>query len=125
MRGSRVLKEAGIVFFFFLLSLVATRPLLFHMATATFAGYDPLTHLWTVHWLATHFFDPNQIFEGNLYYPQRHAVLFTEIDLGTVVLVVPFRMFSSDPVRLFNLGVILALGFGGWSFHALVRFLTG
>jgi hypothetical protein len=121
---SRLALEAGIVLFFLALSLVATRPLVFHMGSATFAGYDPLTHLWTVHWLTTHFFNPAQVFEGNLYYPHRHAVLFTEIDLGSVVLLLPFHVLVNDPVRLVNLACILALTFGAWSFHILVRFLT-
>jgi hypothetical protein len=121
----KVVRELGIVLLFVALSAVAMRPLLCHLHSATFAGYDPQTHLWTLHWLVTHFLEPARIFEGNLYYPYRHAVLFTETDLGTAVLLVPFSPLVKDPVALFNLGILLALAFAGWAFHALVRFLTG
>lgn len=117
--------EVAIAAFFLALAAVATRPLVLHADSTTIAGYDPLTHLWTIHWLVEHFFDRAQIFQGNTYHPEPHAVLYTEIDLGTVVLLLPFRHFLRDPVPLFNAGTLLALAFGAWSFHLLVRSLTG
>ena len=84
-----------------------------------------LVDLWTVHWLAAHFFDPAQVFQGNIFFPARHAVLHSDLSLGTVVLLLPFRPFVKDPVPLTNLAAIAALAFGGWAFHALGRALTG
>jgi len=120
-----VLREAAIALLFLAFASFATRPLVLHPVSLTFAGYDTETHTWTLHWLVTHFFDPGKIFEGNLYYPHRHAVLFTEIDLGTAVLLLPFRLVSEDPVFLYNLGSVLALAFAGWSTAFLVRHLSG
>jgi hypothetical protein len=117
---------SAVAFLFFLAyAIVVTRPLAFRAATHTLIGPDPLSHLWMVSWLTGHAFDPGQIFQGNIFHPARHAVLFTDLSMGTAVLVLPLRLFTSEPLILFNVATILAFAFGGWAFHALVHGLTG
>ena len=120
-----LLAEAGAILYFFALAVVATRPLARHLTDRIIRGIDPLSHLWTIHWLASHVLDPAQFFHGNTFHPSPYAVLYSDISLGTVVLVAPFRAFVADAVPLFNLAVLLCLTFSGWAFHALVRDLTG
>jgi len=111
--------------FFVLLALVATRPLTAHLATHIHVGPDPASHAWMLHWLSGHFFSPGDIFGGNMLYPAEHAVLFTDLSMGTVVLVLPLRLFVEDPVLLYNIALILTLAFAGWTFHLLGFDLTG
>lgn len=118
-------REAALALFFLVLAAIATRPLILDLGGQTLGGPDPLIDLWTVHWLTSHAFEPSQIFEGNIFRPFPHAVLHSDLSLGTAVLLLPLRPFVHDPVPLYNLGVLLALGFGGWAFCALVRSLTG
>jgi len=118
-------REALAVLFFLALAIAATRPLAALFRTHVLGHLDVLVDLWTVHWLATHFFDPAQIFHGNIFHPARHAVLHSDLSLGTVVLLLPFLPFVRDPVPLVNLAALLALTFGGWAFHALGRAVTG
>jgi hypothetical protein len=118
-------REALAVLFFLALAVTATRPLAALLRTHVLGHLDVLVDLWTVHWLATHFFDPSQIFQGNTFYPARHAVLHSDLSLGTVVLLLPFRPFVRDPVTLVDLAAIVALAFGGWAFHLLGRAVTG
>jgi hypothetical protein len=126
LRDKRALgHEALAALFFLVLAIAATRPLTALLRTHVLGHLDVLVDLWTVHWLATHFFDPGQIFQGNIFYPARHAVLHSDLSLGTVVLLLPFRAVVRDPVLLVNLGALLALAFGGWAFHALGYALTG
>jgi len=105
--------------------VVVTRPLAFRATTHTLVGPDPLIHLWTVNWLTAHALHPQELFQGNIYHPAAHAVLFSDLSLGTAVLVLPFRLLTSEPLVLFNLATLLALAFGGWAFHALAYGLTG
>jgi hypothetical protein len=121
----RVLIEGAVFVGFLLWAAVATRPLAAHLATGTLAGPDPLVHLWMVHWLTGHAFDPAHLFGGNIFHPTTHPALLTDLSLGTVVLVLPLRLVTSDPVLLFNLATLLAYAFGAWAFHALVFALTG
>ena len=126
MRDKHALgREALVALFFLALAITATRPLAALGRTHVLGQLDVLVDLWTVHWLATHFFDPGQIFQGNIFHPARHAVLHSDLSLGTVVLLLPFRPFVRDPVALVNLAAIVALAFGGWAFHALAHAVTG
>jgi hypothetical protein len=118
-------REALAALFFLALAITATRPLAALWRTHVLGHLDVLVDLWTVHWLATHFFDPSQIFQGNIFHPARHAVLHSDLSLGTVVLLLPFRPFVRDPVALVDLAAIVALAFGGWAFHALAHAVTG
>jgi hypothetical protein len=118
-------REALAALFFLALAIAATRPLTALFRTHVLGHLDVLVDLWTVHWLVTHFFDPSQIFQGNIFNPARHAVLHSDLSLGTVVLLLPFRPFIPDPVPLINLAALLALAFGGWAFHALGHAVTG
>jgi hypothetical protein len=121
----RVLTEAAVFLGFLAWAAVATRPLAAHLATGTLVGPDPLAHLWIVHWLSGHALDPAHLFGGNVFHPAAHAALLTDLSLGTVVLVLPLRLFTSDPVVLFNAATLLAYAFGAWAFQALVFDLTG
>jgi len=113
------------VLFFVALALLATRPLVRDLGGQTLAGPDPLIDLWTVHWLSSHALQPAQFFEGNIFHPQRHAALHSDLSMGSVALVLPLRPFVRDAVPLYNLALLLTLAFGGWAFCALVRGLGG
>jgi hypothetical protein len=122
---SRLVADAAAAAFFLALAVFATRPLAFDLGGATLAGPDPLIDLWTVQWLTGHALDPAKLFHGNIFAPFAWAVLHSDLSLGTAVLLLPLRPFVTDPVPLYNLGVLLALAFAGFAFHLLVRDLTG
>src|SRR5262249_58062898 len=84
-----------------------------------------LIDMWTIYWLARHLLSPAQLFEGNIFHPSTHAVLHSDLSMGTVVLVAPLRLFVHDPVPFYNLAVLASLAFAGWTFHLLARHLTG
>jgi len=111
--------------FFLALSAWAIRPLPADINGQTLSGPDPTIDLWTVNWLSAHLLRPSELWGGNIFHPAPHAVLYSDLSLGTAVWLVPLRPFVHDPVPLYNLGLILALTMTGWSFHALVRELTG
>ena len=123
-RSLGVVREVTTFVFFLALALVATRPLgrdlLGHMP----AGSDPLIDLWTVHWVSGHLLSP-ELFGGNVFHPFPGAVLYSDLSLGTAVLVAPFRPLLRDPVAVYNVALLLALAFGGWAFAFLGRALTG
>ncbi|MGE0452179.1 MAG: hypothetical protein AB7O37_06720 [Vicinamibacteria bacterium] len=121
----RLLREACVALFFLALAAVATRPLVLDAGSSMFVGPDPVIDLWTLHWLSGHLPSPAQLFQGDVFYPVRHAVLHSDISLGSVVLAAPLRLLTSEAVPLYNAAVLLALAFGGWAFCALARELTG
>jgi hypothetical protein len=120
----RLVPELLAAAFFLGLAVVATRPLAAHLETHVVGAGDPIVDLWTIDWLTEHFFQSGQIFQGNIFHPAPHAVLYSDLSLGAVVLLLPFRHLLADPVPLYNVAVLLTLAFAGWSFHALVHALT-
>jgi hypothetical protein len=125
-RSRGLVSDAGAFLFFVALALFATRPLASQLRDQTLAGPDPLIDLWTVHWLSSHLLhQPAQLFGGNIFHPAAHAVVYSDLSLGTAVLLAPLRLFVSDPVPLYNLAVLLALAFGGWAWYRLTCSLTG
>jgi hypothetical protein len=119
-----LLRSAAAFLFFLAGAVLVTRPLALHAATHTIVGPDPLSHLWMVSWLTGHAFD-GRLFGGNIFHPATSAVLFTDLSLGTAILVLPLRLFTSEPLVLFNAATLIAFAFGGWAFHALVHGITG
>ncbi|HEY7410196.1 MAG TPA: hypothetical protein VII13_05620 [Vicinamibacteria bacterium] len=120
-----LLTEAAVLLLFVALAALAVRPLASDMASLTLATGDPLKDMWSLHWLLGHLGQPSAIFGGNTFHPLGAALICSEVMLGTAVLLLPLHPFLRDPVPLYNAGVLLALAFSGWSFHALVRDLTG
>lgn len=119
--GAAAGRELLAAAFFVALALLALRPVSGDLTRLTLASGDPLVDLWTVHWLYSHFFDPSQVFHGNTFHPAPHAVLYSDLSLGTVVLLLPLRPFVREPLLVYNLALVAALAFGGWAFHALAR----
>jgi hypothetical protein len=118
-------REVAIVVFFAVLAGVATRPLVADLRGQTLASPDPLIDLWTVNWLVQHLLDPEEVLGGNIFYPAPHAILYSDLSLGTAVLLTPLRGWLDDPVVLYNVAVLLALAFAGWAWHRLARELGG
>lgn len=118
-------RELAVAAFFVGLALWVIRPLPAGLDSQILMGPDPPIYVWTVDWLSGHLLDPGALFEGNIYHPVRHAVLLSDLAFGTALLVAPLRAWVRDPVTLYNLGLVLTLAFGGWSFQRLVQALTG
>jgi hypothetical protein len=119
-----LLAESAVVVFFLALAALYTRPLASHLFDRMPAGSDPLISLWNVSWLSSHLLRPG-LFEGNIFHPFPHAILHSDLSMGTAILVAPLRPLLRDPVPLFNAAVLIALAFSGWAFHALVFALSG
>ncbi len=125
-RGAGLIsREASVVVFFLGLAMLATRPLITDLRGQTIAGADPAAMLWSLNWSTGHLLQPAELFHGNIFFPVPNALLYSELNFGTAVLVLPFRLMVRDPVALFNVGMLLGLAFSGWSFHLLTRSLTG
>ncbi len=117
--------ELGIVAGFALLSALASG-LWNDIGTRMYGGglSDPAQDAWVLSRL-THqmLHDPLHLFEGNIFYPAHHSILFCDPLLGPAVLVLPIRLFSANPVLLYNSAVLLSLISAAWGFYRLARHL--
>ncbi|HVQ32186.1 MAG TPA: hypothetical protein VMV21_21480 [Vicinamibacteria bacterium] len=102
-------REAATFVFFLALAFVATRPLGRDLFGQMPAGPDPLIDLWTVDWISGHLLSPD-LFGGNIFHPFPGSVLYSDLSLGTAVLVAPLRPLLRDPVPVYNVSLLLAVG---------------
>ena len=96
----------GVFLLFVAWAAVVTRPLALRMTTHMLPGPDPISHLWMVNWLTGHAFQPTQLFHGNIFHPAPHAALHTDLSMGTAILVLPLRLFTTEPLVLFNMATL-------------------
>jgi hypothetical protein len=121
--GRAVLVEAAALLGFLALAMVQTG-IFTDLGTRAFAGPDPIIDIWTLHWVATHLLsDPARIFDGNIFFPARDTVLFSDPLLGPAVLVQPLLPFTSNPVLLYNTAVLVALALASHGLWRLTRAL--
>ncbi len=113
--------ELGIVAGFGLLSALASG-LWNDIGTRMYGGglSDPAQDAWVLSRL-THqmLHDPLHLFEGNIFYPAHRSILFCDPLLGPAVLVLPIRLFSANPVLLYNAAVLLSLSSAAYGFYRL------
>lgn len=85
-------------------------------------GGDPGMHGWALTTVATQLLrEPWRPFEGNIYYPSHHSVLFGDPLLGPAVLVLPLRALGAGPVLLFNAATLLSLVVASWGSYRVAR----
>jgi len=122
-RGRSALIEAGLLAGFLALAAVQTG-VVSNLGRQAFAGPDPIIDIWTLHWVATHLLkDPPRLFEGNIFFPARDTVLFSDPLVGPAVLVQPLLLFTSNPLLLYNAAVLLALALTSHGLWRLTRAL--
>lgn len=124
-RRASILSHVISIIFFAALAAVATRPLVTDVRGRTLAGPDPMIDMWSVHWLTSHALTPRELLGGNILQPEPHAIVYSDLSLGSALLVLPLRPFVRDPIPLYNLALLAALAFGGFAFALLARALTG
>lgn len=113
----------GAILLFVVVSGTALRPLPLEMTSSIPAGSDPPHHLYILNWLLDHAFTPER-FEGAMFHPAKHAVLRSDLSLGTVLLVAPLAKVLDEPLVRFNVATWIALTFSGFAFFLLARDVT-
>src|SRR4029079_18376771 len=87
---------------------------------------DYLLNAWAVCWVAHELpRDPLHVFDANIFYPERHALAYSEAMLVQGAMAVPLRAAGLTPVTTYNLLLIAGLALTGWAFCLLIHRWTG
>ncbi len=112
---------------FVALALVHTWPLasdLSHLARTDNA--DASLNIWAVSWVGSHLFtEPGQLFDANIFYPERRTLAYSEVMLWQGVLAAPVLALGGPPVLAFNVALLAGFVLTGWAFCLLVQRWTG
>ena len=116
---------SGVTALMAVLTLVMTYPQVLQMDAVRDLG-DPLFSIWRLAWIAHQLArDPLNLFDGNLYYPNRFTLAYSDSIVLPGVMTAPFFWFGVPAVPLYNACVLASFVLAGVSMYVLVRSLIG
>jgi hypothetical protein len=87
---------------------------------------DPLFSIWRLAWIAHQLVrDPLHLFDGNMFYPERFTLAYSDSMLLPAVTAAPLLWLGADTVTVYNLFLLATFVLAGVAMYALVRALTG
>ena len=87
---------------------------------------DALQGMWTIAWVAHQLpRDPAHLFDGNILYPERRTLAYSESMLVQGVLAIPVLAAGGSAVLAFNLVQLAGFALTGWAFCLLMHRWTG
>jgi hypothetical protein len=113
--------------FFGVATVVMTYPIAFRLADHVPMIGDPQFSAWTLAWGAHHLATLNfqDLFGGNIFYPEPWAMTFSDHLLGWQPVVLPIYALTGNIILAQNLTLMLAVALAGYFMYLLVRRLTG
>lgn len=108
------------------LTAVMTYPQVLVMRTGVADVGDPLLNTWALAWVAHQApIAPARIFDGNVFYPERWTLAYSEPMLVPALLAAPLHWLGAGPILVYNLVLLGALVASGLGTALLVLELTG
>lgn len=120
-------EHLSILLFFLLLTLLFTWPLALHLHDGVLGGTgDPMLNTWIItNGIRKVFSDPAGFFQGNIIYPSRDPVTYSEHLFSMALLAAPLYLVSRNPLLCYNLLLVLGAVFSAWGAYLLVKEVTG
>ena len=108
------------------LAMVMTNPYSLHPGSVgRVDSGDGRLSIWNVAWIAHALTtNPSQVLDANIFHPSRHALLYSEANLGAGVLAVPAWLLTSDPYVAHNVVLVITFVLSALAAYALARRLT-
>lgn len=115
-----------VLLLFAALAVVFTWPLVLHLHNGVIGGRgDPMLNAWIVSWDAkTIFTNPSGLFQGNIIYPSRDVLAYSEHLFAMGLLAAPLYHLSGNPVLAYNFLLFFGAVFSGFGCYLLMRELT-
>ncbi len=110
-----------------LLAVACTWPLAARLgSTGRVNTGDGRWSIWVVSWVAHALTTaPTQLFDANIFYPERGTLAYSEANVGAGVLGLPAWLATRNPYAAHNLAVLLGFILSTITMYALARHLTG
>ena len=120
-------RELLVLAAFLLLALVFTYPLGFVLGDSVVQpAEDPQLNSWIMAWdvhaLLT---EPENLFQGNTFYPYPYALAYSEHLLASAVIGMPLQLFFSNPIAAYGLLNLLTFVLSGYGAYLLGRRVSG
>lgn len=112
---------------FILLAVAETWPLASDPAhLARHDNRDTMLNEWIIAWVAHQApRNPVHLFDGNIFYPERHSLAYSEPMLPQAAMAFPWFMAGASPVLASAVLLIAGLALSGWAMCLVIRSWTG
>jgi len=118
-------EPVAVLLFFAALTILVTWPQVWHLSTRVADLGDPLLNSWTLAWVAHSLpAHPLQLFDANIFYPERHTLAYSESLIVPALMVAPVRWLGGDPILAHNVLLLAGYALSGAAMYLLVRSLT-
>ncbi|MGZ5430838.1 MAG: hypothetical protein ACXWEX_05510, partial [Thermoanaerobaculia bacterium] len=125
--GMRAFRREVLVCLAFLgLTVVMTWPWVLHLRDHCSDPGDPYLNSWIMWWdFHQTFHDPLHLFHGNIFFPLKYSLAFSEHNYGIALLFFPFYALGIRPLTVQGLATLLGFASSGYGAFRLGRTLTG
>jgi hypothetical protein len=116
-----------VLLFFLIMAILFTWPLILHIHNGVIGGHgDPMLNNWIISWEAkTIFTNPTNLFQGNIIYPARDVLAYSEHLFTLGLLGAPIYHLTGNPILTYNLLIFFAIVFSAFGCYLLIKELTG
>lgn len=124
--ASRALREGLVLLGFAVLTVLMTWPWAAWIRDAVPDQGDPYLNSWILWWdWHQTFHDPLNLFHGNVFFPYRWSLAFSENNYGLALLLFPLFALGATPVTAHGVAMLLGYLLSGYGAYRLARTLTG
>jgi hypothetical protein len=125
-RLRRLLPEILVCFAFLGLTILMTWPWVLHLRDYASDTGDPYLVSWTLWWdFHQTFHDPLHLFDGNVSFPMKYSLAFSEHNYGIALPFFPLFALGARPLTVHGVAMLLGFAFSGYGAFRLGRTLTG
>jgi hypothetical protein len=118
------LRLAALTVAYAVLAIVITWPLATHLGSGLISSLDPLDSAWRLAQGQRQLLSrPTELLDANIFYPYTRTYLFDELLLGAALLTLPLRLFTDNPLLIYNVAVLSTFVLSALGMHALARHL--
>ena len=110
---------------FSVLTLLMTWPQAQLLSSDATPHQDVYFNMWRLRWIAHALTTPAQLFDANIFFPERRTLTLSDAMLVEGILAAPLTWAGLKPVLVHNLMLLGAIAGSGAAMFALVRYLTG
>jgi hypothetical protein len=107
------------------LATIYSYPLAFDPSTTIGLHGDAFFSVWRLAWIAHQLVtDPVHLFDGNIFYPERGTLAYSDAILLPAIVAAPFNWIGADPLALYNVTLLTAFVLNAGAAYVLVHHLT-
>ena len=111
---------------FIIFTIVFTWPLALHPTSSIPGDYgDPLLNTWILAHDARSFTSPGSLFQGNIMYPARDVITYSEHLFSMAVVAAPVYWLTGNPILAYNFLLLFGFVLSAFGMYLLLRYLTG